>query len=75
MEEESVQQYKTIYQGTKDDTVELNTNFKTILVNYFKELILANELKEYEVQQVTEFMKRVPSFQSLKTLFKKEKEN
>ena len=31
-------------QGTKDDTVKLNINFKTIFMNYFKELVMANEL-------------------------------
>jgi hypothetical protein len=30
--------------GSKDDTVELNINFKTIVYNHFKELLLANEL-------------------------------
>lgn len=34
--------YKAAFQGTKDDTVELNINFKTMLVNFFKELTLAN---------------------------------
>lgn len=35
---------EVVRQGSKDDTVELNINFKTILCNHFKELLRANEL-------------------------------
>jgi hypothetical protein len=44
--------YKTAFQGSKDDTMELNINFKTLLVNYFKELILANELNPIEIGRI-----------------------
>ncbi len=33
-----------ILKGSKDDTVELNINFKTLIVHYFKELKMINEL-------------------------------
>lgn len=33
-----------VRQGSKDDTVELNINFKTIFINHFKDLQQANEL-------------------------------
>ena len=56
-------------QGSKDDTVELNINFKTILVNYFKELLLVNELSDEEAQLVLEFSTRSPSFKSLRAFF------
>ena len=56
-------------QGSKDDTVELNINFKTILVNYFKELLLVNELSDEEAQLVLEFSTRSPSFKSLQAFF------
>lgn len=56
-------------QGSKDDTVELNINFKTILVNYFKELLLVNELSDEEAQLVLEFSARSPSFKSLQAFF------
>lgn len=44
--------YKAVFQGSKDDTVELNINFKTLLVNYFKELTLANELNIVEIRRI-----------------------
>lgn len=56
-------------QGSKDDTVELNINFKTILINYFKELLLVNELSSEEAQLVLEFSARSPSFKSLQAFF------
>ena len=31
-----VVEYRNTFQGTKDDTVELNINFKTLLVGYFR---------------------------------------
>ena len=62
--------YKACYQGSKDDTVELNTNFKTIFGNFFKELVLAKELSQNEIYIVTSFMGRVASFNSLKLVFK-----
>ena len=34
--------HEDVFRGTKDDTVELNTNFKTILANFLKELTIAN---------------------------------
>ena len=33
-----------VRRGTKDDTVLLNTNFKTLLVTFFKEKIFLKEL-------------------------------
>ena len=45
-EDSVIHKYEKVYQGTKDDTVELNINFKTMLVNYFKELMFAKELNE-----------------------------
>lgn len=44
--------YKMAFQGSKDDTMELNINFKTLLVNYFKELIFANELSPIEIGRI-----------------------
>lgn len=46
-EEHAVARYKKVYQGTKDDTMELNINFKTLLLNYLKSLALANELNQH----------------------------
>jgi hypothetical protein len=43
----------------------LNINFKTIIVNFFKELQLTNELSSIEVKKLADFMKRSPSLQSL----------
>jgi len=51
--QETIGKYKEAYQGKKDDTVELNINFKTILANYFKEMIQANELNQQEVQHIS----------------------
>lgn len=53
--------------GGKDDTSLLNINFKTILFNYFKELLKANELSEEEISLVRQFGSRPPSFKSLVT--------
>lgn len=57
-----------VLQGSKDDTVELNINFKTIIFNYFKELLLANELSPAQAQRAVDFGNRSPSFKSLSTL-------
>lgn len=57
-----------IHQGSKDDTVELNINFKTIIFNYFKELLLANELSPGQAQRALDFGNRSPSFKSLSIL-------
>lgn len=57
-----------IHQGSKDDTVELNINFKTIIFNYFKELLLANELNPAQAQRALDFGNRSPSFKSLNIL-------
>jgi hypothetical protein len=43
----------------------LNINFKTIIVNYFKELQQANELSSIEIKMFADFMRRSPSLQSL----------
>lgn len=43
----------------------LNINFKTIIVNYFKELQQANELSSIEVKKFADFARRSPSLQSL----------
>ena len=57
-----------VHQGSKDDTVELNINFKTIIFNYFKELLLANELSPAQAQRALDFGNRSPSFKSLNIL-------
>jgi hypothetical protein len=64
-----------VLRGGKDDTVELNINFKTLLVHYFRELRLLNELSEYEVRHVGEFSDRVPSFNSLMLFFADKEQN
>lgn len=69
--ETAILRYKQAFQGSKDDTMELNINFKTLLVNYLKDLSIANELTPTEVKKVQEFAERGPSFQSLKLLFKR----
>lgn len=44
--------YELIRQGSKDDTVELNINFKTIIYKFLKELMLANELEPEEYSKI-----------------------
>jgi hypothetical protein len=56
-----------IRQGSKDDTVELNINFKTIFSNHFRSLLQANELTPAEAARVSEFTRRPPSFKSFVT--------
>ena len=56
-------------QGTKDETVELHTNFKTMIYHHLRDLVLLNELNEEEAQRIKEFKSRVPSFNSFNTLF------
>ena len=51
--------------GTKDDTMLLNTNFKTILVSYFREKMFLRELNQIEIEEVEGFAERQPSFKSL----------
>lgn len=51
--------------------MELNINFKTLLVHYFKELRMLNELSEYEQAHLNEFSERVPSFPSLMLFFER----
>lgn len=36
------EKYVKVLQGTKDDTVELNINFKTLLVNHLKKFVFTN---------------------------------
>jgi hypothetical protein len=64
-----IERYRESFRGSKDDTVELNINFKTLLVHYFRELKMLNELNDYEIRQVNEFSERVPSFNSLMLFF------
>lgn len=63
--EKVIDRYRLVFKGSKDDTMELNINFKTLLVHYFRELRMLNELNEYEMQHLKEFSERVPSFPSL----------
>jgi len=41
------EQCRTVFRGQKDDTVQLNIHFKTILGSFLKELVLANELDSF----------------------------
>lgn len=74
-EAEVISLHKRVLQGYKDDTMELNINFKTLLGNYFKERVLLNELNEFETQQVNDFLKRRPSFHSLLLFYKRSPQN
>lgn len=61
-----LQRNREVLKGEKNDTVQLNIHFKTILSNFLKELIYANELSLSEINNYKQFCKRVPSFKSLK---------
>jgi hypothetical protein len=63
------------FQGEKDDTVELNTNFKTLLVGHFRELSFLKELTPGEEERIEAFAKRVPSFASLAKFYADEAGN
>ena len=49
--------------------MELNINYKTIIVNFLKELIVLNELTDKEYQVVNNFRVKVPSFEALLNAF------
>lgn len=70
-----IDKYKEVWRGSKDDTVELNINFKTLLVHYFKELRMLNELNPHELTHLKEFIERVPSLNSLMLFFSRSEEN
>ena len=55
--------------GTKNETVELNTNYKTIIMNFFKELIFLRELNDKELEIVNLYKDKVPSFNALVEIF------
>jgi hypothetical protein len=57
-----------VRQGSKDDTVELNINFKTILAAHLRTRLLARELSPEQAQAALAFMQRSPSFKSLAAL-------
>lgn len=58
-------QINKIKKGTKDDTVLLNINFKTIIVGFFREKIFLNELSPQDTCHLEQFSSRPPSFKSL----------
>lgn len=70
-----IDKYREVWRGSKDDTVELNINFKTLLVHFFKELRMLNELSPHELAHLKEFIERVPSLRSLMLFFARNPEN
>ena len=70
-----IDRHREVLRGSKDDTVELNINFKTLLVHYFKELRMLNELNQHELAHLKEFIERVPSLHSLMLFFARSEEN
>ena len=65
---ESLIKRKKTFKGLKDDTTELNTNFKTILSKKLKQLISLKEVSSDETEPIQSFLGYVPSFSGLKIL-------
>lgn len=57
-----------VQRGGKDDTALLNINFKTIILQFFREKQFLRELPAKDVMLVEGFAKRSPSFKSLSPL-------